>query len=170
MPIVIMQKGISTLIGTVFVVLISVVSISVVLTIGLPAIETAEESFSINQAQDLMILFDNTIKQTASEGTGVSKKLNVNIREGTFRIDNVANALSYTVILENDLLPESNFTDGIIEKNISLTMSEKHLEMKIKYERIILNGDIKTSKGPNAICFEKTGSDQTNVFLNITEC
>ena len=165
-----MQKGISTIIGSVFVVLITVVSIAVVLTVGIPTIETAEESFSVNQAQDMMILFDNTIKQTASEGDGVTKKLNLKINDGTFRIDKTANALSYAIVLENDFLPVSNFTDGVIEKNISLTMSERHLEMKIVYDRIILDGDLRTSSGQNTVCFKKEGSDQTNVFLNITNC
>jgi hypothetical protein len=83
-----MSKGAAEVITSVLLVLITTVSVSIVLMIGLPAVNRAKEAGITNEAMKNMQVIDNAIKEVASEGTGSFRAVTLLINDGDYRIFN----------------------------------------------------------------------------------
>ncbi len=77
-------KAVSLLVSFVMIVAISVVAISIVLSIGLPAIERAKDAALINEAKNIMQLIDSSARQVLFEGNGAQRVFPVSSTGGDY--------------------------------------------------------------------------------------
>ena len=76
------QKGISTLVSFVMVAVISIIAVSVVLSIGLPAIDRAKDAALISEAKNIMQSIDSTARQVLFEGSGAQRVFSISSTGG----------------------------------------------------------------------------------------
>ena len=164
-----MEKGVSVLISMVFVIMITVSAIAVVLQFGLPAIQKMKEAASIGEAETVMEILDNSVRQTASEGVGTFKKVQISVTDGAYRVNPESDSLTYNITLSSDFLPPGSVTEGSLQKNVAVGDGGTELQMKVRYSSINLTGDFRAERGPHSVCFEKTGDDGT-VEVDVSNC
>ncbi len=78
------QKGISTLVSFVMVAVISIIAVSVVLSIGLPAIDRAKDAALISEAKNIMQTIDSTARQVLFEGSGAQRVFSISSTGGDY--------------------------------------------------------------------------------------
>ncbi len=103
------MKGVSTFISTVFIVLLSIVSVSIVLSIGGQTISRAKEGAIINEAAQNMKTLNNFITEVASESPGSLRKVPIKITDGTYRVLPVSGTFEYELGLTSDILQIGSF-------------------------------------------------------------
>jgi hypothetical protein len=123
-----MRKGISPLISTVMLILIGISVIYIVINVAKPAIDRSYESAVMNEADQIMQLLDNFIREVASEGAGSLRSVVLKVTDGEYRIINTS----------------GNFT-GAIQFKIDLKYSPFSAPM---FKKV---GNLKYSAGLNAI-------------------
>lgn len=79
-----MPKAMSVLVSFVMIVAISIVAISIVLSIGLPAIERAKDAALINEAKNIMQSIDSTARQVLFEGNGAQRVFSISSTGGDY--------------------------------------------------------------------------------------
>src|SRR3990170_3458835 len=110
-----LNKGVSPLISTVFIILISISAISIVLLIALPAIEKGKEAAIINEAMQNMKSLSNSIKDVASEGVGSLRTLSMKVTAGEYKINEKSNSIDFTYAIKSDIIqPDSMVKEGDI--------------------------------------------------------
>jgi len=113
-----LKKGISPLIATVLVILLAFLAISVVLLIGIPAIERAREAAVINEAMQNMKAIGNTIKEVASEGLGSLRSLQMKVTDGEYKVNEKGNSVDFTYSIKSGIIQP-----GTSIKEDSVTLS-----------------------------------------------
>jgi|GEM_PF-1466461 len=81
-----MHKGLSPLISLILVAVISIASIVLVLRIGNPLLERIEETSTFSEAKDIMNQINSAVKEVSYEGNGSSRKLNILVKGGEYRV------------------------------------------------------------------------------------
>jgi len=151
-----MEKGVSSMVSSVIVVLITVTGISVVLMVGLPALEHSRASASLGEAQGNMIVLDNAIRQAASEGLGSVKEVAIDVREGSYRA------------VDDGILYRTQAPDGFLEGSSVIVDGE--VRLNLTYSNISLSGGARLGPGLQKMCIRKAGQNSTHVLLNATSC
>ncbi|MBI4894662.1 MAG: hypothetical protein HY833_02925 [Candidatus Aenigmarchaeota archaeon] len=153
------MKGASALVSAVLVMLISVVAVSVVIAIGLPALDRAGESNAVSEAQRNMLILDGAVRQTASEGAGIVKEARLSITGGSYRANPEAGTLEYDLVLESDLFPSGVFRrDGSLSTSVSGSASASQNSTHL----IIENGVLEA-------VFPKIGSETSFAAINTSD-
>jgi hypothetical protein len=83
-----MSKGVSELISTVLLILVTTIAVGIVLMIGMPAVNRAKEAGITNEAMKNAQVLDDTIREVASEGVGSFRSVPLKINDGDYRIFN----------------------------------------------------------------------------------
>jgi len=79
-----MAKALSTLISFVLVTAVIIAAISVVLSIGLPAIDRAKDAALISEAKNIMQAIDSTARQALFEGNGAQRVFSISSTGGDY--------------------------------------------------------------------------------------
>lgn len=79
-----MKKAVSTLVSFVLVVAIIIAAISVVLSIGLPAIDRAKDAALISEAKNIMQSIDSAARQVLFEGNGAQRVFSISSTGGDY--------------------------------------------------------------------------------------
>lgn len=109
--ILIVTKGISSVISFVIIILLTVTAIGIVLGVGLPILDQARETGVLNEANQNMRIIDNLIRQVASEGTGTLKSVTLSVTDGVYRIDSDSNSLDFELTMKSNAIPRGTFTE-----------------------------------------------------------
>lgn len=160
-----MSKGVSPIIASVFVILITVTAISIVLSVGGPYMKSLTQSATVGEAESNMVMLDNTVRQTAAEGVGVFKKVRMTSTEGIYRVDPAAETITYNLTLESDYIPEGGVTHGNVNKDVN----DGELQLSVQYTEIDLNGSVRIGAGTYNLCFEKV-DDSPSIVIQATVC
>jgi len=92
----IFRKGISPILATMLIILMTTVGVTLALTIVLPAINRAQESSVINEGMENMKIMDNVIREVASEGTGTFRTVQLKVSGGEYKINGKSNNIEFT--------------------------------------------------------------------------
>ena len=79
-----MKKALSTMVSFVLVTAIIIAAISVVLSIGLPAIDRAKDAALISEAKNIMQSIDSTARQVLFEGNGAQRVFSISSTGGDY--------------------------------------------------------------------------------------
>lgn len=151
-----MEKGESSIISSVIVVLISVAGISAVLVFGLPALEYSKASATLGEAQRNMIIIDGSVREAASGGEGNLREVSLYVGEGSYRIAD--GRVEYRMEA-----PEGFLEGSDIESN-------GEIRLNLTYSNISVSGDVRLGQGLQKVCFKKAGQNGTHVTVNATSC
>ena len=103
------MKGVSQLISTVLIFLLTTVAIGIALLIGTPTIDRAKQSATINEAMQNMKTLDNIIREVASEGKGSFRTLQMRVIDGEYKINQKTNTIEYTHIIKSGIIESGTF-------------------------------------------------------------
>lgn len=147
-----LDKGISAVVSTVIIILITVTASAMVLTIGGPAIQRAQESAVINEAIQNMHTMDDTIREVASEGSGSLRTVQLKVTDGQYLVSNKTNNIEYTYRIKSNILePGTLITDGnlIISSSINAKASSYDLDGDGQNELVLENEIIRVGVQAN---------------------
>jgi len=178
-----MLKGVSPLIGTVIVVLITVGAVSLVLTIGKPVIERSREYGIISEALQNMQTFDTLIREVASEGVGALRTVQLKVSGGEYKINQQTNSIDFTfaalyppyspgtVIKEGNLLISSEANAKAYETENELILENEVLKISIqKVGNETNHQPINTSANIRSITFKNNNAtiypEDSSVIIN----
>lgn len=103
------MKGVSQLISTVLIFLLTTMAIGIALLIGTPTIDRAKQSATINEAMQNMKTLDNIIREVASEGKGSFRTLQMRVIDGEYKINQKTNTIEYTYIIKSGIIESGTF-------------------------------------------------------------
>lgn len=103
------KKGVSQMISTVLIVLITFVGIGLVVMIATPTINRAKESATLNEGMQNMRVLDNAVREVASEGAGSLRSVQISITDGTYRIQNKTNTIEFTLNMKSGIVEPGSF-------------------------------------------------------------
>ncbi len=103
------KKGVSEILALAFVTAIVLTGATLVLTIGMPAINRAKESAVISEATQNMRILDSLIREVASEGVGALRTVQLRVSDGKYRVDPVSSSLDFELDLKSDYLPRGTY-------------------------------------------------------------
>jgi len=103
------MKGISQLISTVVIFLITTTGIGIALLVGNPVIDRAKESAIFNEAIQNMKFFDNIIREVASEGKGSFRTLQLKVSGGEYKVNQKTNTIEFTQTIQSGILEAGTF-------------------------------------------------------------
>ncbi|MFH0711156.1 MAG: hypothetical protein V1944_01105 [Candidatus Aenigmatarchaeota archaeon] len=106
-----MTKGMSPLIATVFVILISFTAIGLVLTVGNPTIQKAYDSSKLNEALQNLRVIDNAIREVASEGINSFRSPQIKISSGSLYVNEIAGTVEFFDTIKSGLIEPGSFTE-----------------------------------------------------------
>ena len=160
-----LNKGVSPLISTVFIILISISAISIVLLIALPAIEKGKEAAIINEAMQNMKSLSNSIKDVASEGVGSLRTLSMKVTAGEYKINEKSNSIDFTYAIKSDIIqPDSMVKEGDI--TLSAGSNAKSSEYDLDNDG---SSDLVLENEILRIAILKNGTKSSNSFINTTK-
>ena len=103
------MKGVSQLISTVIIVLITVTAIGIALLVGNPVIDKAKESVVFNEGLQNMKLLDNVIREVASEGGGSFRAIQMKVSGGEYKINSKTNTVEFVQTIKSGILQSGTF-------------------------------------------------------------
>lgn len=103
------MKGVSQLISTVLIFLLTTMAIGIALSIGTPTIDRAKQSATINEAIQNMKTFDNLIREVASEGKGSFRTLQMRVIDGEYKINQKTNTIEYMHTIKSGIIESGTF-------------------------------------------------------------
>lgn len=158
------KKAESNSISFVLVVMITIVGISVVLSVGMPAIYSFRDAAAIKSAESNMEKMDQAIRDVSSQSDGTLRKVRIS-SEGTYRVLDQENSVQFSSKLDTrlDLL---NTSSGNIMRNFTASGSGTQMSIKLTYSNIQIGGDLRIGRGYHSVCVEKW----TNASVNLTSC
>jgi len=107
------NMGSAPIISIVFIILITIVSITLVLYVAIPAINRAKEAAVLNEAMQNMRVLDNLIREVASEGVGSLRSMQLKVSGGTYTVNKDANAVDFDFDMTSGLIQPGTFVkDG----------------------------------------------------------
>jgi len=106
-----LKKGISPIISTVLIILLGFVTVSIVLFVGLPAIEKARESAVLNEAMQNMKAIANTIEEVALEGVGSLRSLQIKVTAGNYKVNEKTNSIDFTHFMKSGIVQPGAFLE-----------------------------------------------------------
>lgn len=112
------SKAVSPLISTAIVIMISIVSIGIVLTIGMPAIQRSQESAVFNEGMQNMRNLDNLIREVSSESVGSLRTMLLKVNDGRYSVREKSNSVDFEHTMTSNLLNPGTF---VKEGNILIT-------------------------------------------------
>jgi flagellin-like protein len=105
-----MTKGISPLISTILVVLMTFTAIGLVMSIGRPAIDRAYDSARLNEALQNLRSIDNAVREVASEGINAFRPVQIKISGGSLYVNEAAGTIEYFNTIKKGLIEQASFT------------------------------------------------------------
>ena len=105
----ILKKGVSELITTAIIILLSATTVALVFTVIIPTINRAKESATINEAIQNMLTIDNTIRQIAGGGVGSQTSLQLKNSGGEYRVNKKTNAMEYVYYINYGAVSPGTF-------------------------------------------------------------
>ena len=136
------MKGVSAIISTVIIVLITFTSITLVVMVATPTLNRAKESSLINEAMQNMKVLDNTVRQVASEGSGSLRSTQLRVTDGTYRVQNKTNTIEFSYEMKSGIIePGTFFRDGdlFLTSGVTAKASEYDLDNDGTNELVIEN-------------------------------
>ncbi|MFP4116415.1 MAG: LamG domain-containing protein [Candidatus Aenigmatarchaeota archaeon] len=107
------QKGINPIISAVLVLIISVTGISLVLDVGMPAVERSRENALFDEARRNINLLRETLEEIEFGANGTSRTVALDVTDGAYSINGSENSISFSHQLETSILsPELCHWDG----------------------------------------------------------
>jgi len=113
-----LKKGISPLLSTIIIILLIVTAITLVLTIGTPAINRARESAIINEAIQNMRVLDNSIREVASEGLNSKRTMQLKVTDGVYSVKEKTDSINFEYKIKYGTIELGTF---IKENNLIIT-------------------------------------------------
>ncbi len=107
------QKGISTLVSFVMVAAISIISVSIVLSIGLPAIDRGKDAALISEAKNIMQTIDSAARQVLFEGNGAQRVFSISSTGGDYFVEKDTDSIKFKLnSISNVIDPGTRKTEG----------------------------------------------------------
>lgn len=156
------NKGISPFIATVFIILLTFVTISLVLVIALPAINRAKEAALLNEATQNMRMIDNMVREVASEGTGSLRSMQLKVTDGDYGVNKKADSIDFVQTIKYGIVEVGTFfRDGnlMLISGVSAKASEYDLDGDGNDELVLENEILKLG-------IQKVGSASNQVAIN----
>lgn len=105
-----MPKGVSPLVGSILVILVTFTAIGLVLTIGGPAIDRASDAAKLNEALQNIMAIDNSVREAASEGINAFRSVPIKISSGDLYVNQPAGSIDYYNTVKSNLIEAGSFT------------------------------------------------------------
>jgi len=136
------MKGVSAIISTIIIVLITFTTITLVTMVVTPTLDRAKESALINEAMQNMKVLDNTVRQVASEGSGSLRSVQIIVTDGTYRVQNKTNTIEFSYNMRSGIVePGTFFQDGnlFLSSGVTAKASEYDLDNDGSNELVLEN-------------------------------
>lgn len=167
-----MKKGISPIISTVFLILISISVIYLALNIIKPTIDLIYQQATLRESEQNIRMLSNLIKEVASEGIGSSRSFILKVSDGYYMVNNLTNSFEFEYEVSSKVFPPNTFIKsneimitgyGTIEASAMET--SEYLILENKFLKIFLQKignetnfqTLNTSRNIRKIQFKETG-------------
>jgi flagellin-like protein len=153
-----MRKGISPLISTVLLILITISATYIVINVAKPTVDRAYEASTMNEAEQNMQLLDNLIREVASEGTGSMRSISLKVSDGEYRIINTTGSFAGAIQFKFNL-KYSPFSVPMFKK-------VRNLKYSAGMNAIGLVGYWKLDSGNGTIAEDSSGFENDGIIYN----
>ena len=109
------MKGVSVIIASAVIIVISVTAAFLALQYGTPALDRTKEIVLMQEAKDNLVSIDNAVKSVVEEGQGSTRNLRVGVSDGYYLIDTDNEEIVFTMDTFAQIVADnvSKIEDGI---------------------------------------------------------
>lgn len=166
------QKGVSQLISTVLLFLITTTAIGIALLIGTPVIDKAKESAVFNEAVQSIKLIDNLIREVASEGKGSFRTVQLKVSGGEYKISEKTNTIEFTQTIKSGILASGTFVkegNVFIAAGTNAKASKYDLDLDGTTDMVLENEIMRIALLNNATAGNGINTSRVLRFFNFKE-
>ncbi|MFH0928738.1 MAG: hypothetical protein V1818_00070 [Candidatus Aenigmatarchaeota archaeon] len=109
------MKGVSVIIASTLIIVISITVVYMALQMGSPAIDRSNEILTMDNSKKTLVRIDNAVKTVLGEGEGSARSLSVSVSGGSYKIDTEADNVVFTMETFSQIVAAgvSKMEDGI---------------------------------------------------------
>ena len=136
---------------------LGIMVLSMVLAVGLPAVQQMKDRYTIKETKNLMLVFDENIRTVYQEGPGSQRVVDLKIGRGTFEINEDEDKISWSlqtkvpasqpgeVANEGNLQIQTQSTPVEDQYGVILALSYPNWDIVFEGEQKVISGNVKLS-------------------------
>lgn len=166
------MKGISQLISTVILFLITTTAIGIALLIGTPVIDKAKEAAIFNEAIQNVKVLDNIIREVSSEGKGSFRTLQMKVTGGEYKVNVKTNTIEFSQTIKSGILESGTFSkegNVFIAAGTSAKASTYDLDLDGTVDMVLENEIMRVALLNNATAGNTINTSRVLKFFNFKE-
>ena len=160
-----LRKGVHPLLAGILALFLVISGLTLVLLIGMPAVQKARDSAIINEGLQNMKLISNAIKEVTLEGPGSSRVLNLKVTDGEYRVSEKENSLEFYYLGKSKYVEPGSFLkedDLLMSCGANAEAREEDVDMDGKIELVLENEFLR-------VVIAKKGSKENPVELSTSD-
>ena len=152
------MKGVSVIIASAVIIVISVTAAFLALQYGTPAIDRSKEIMLMQEAEGILVNIDNTVRSVVEEGQGSTRSLSVTSSGGYYLIDTENDEIFFSMDSLSQILGVgvSKIENGI---NVTGVSGRVYLYLPLVYN---ITGGGEFGKGNYILVIRNDGYDSVN--------
>ena len=158
------MKGVSVIIASAIVIVLSITAAFLALHYGTPAIDKTKEIMLMEEGKDTLISIDNSVKSVAEEGEGSTRSLSIVVSGGNYLIDEDNDQIVFYMDTFSQIVAPgiSKIEDGI---NITGEVGTIYLYLPFDFN---ITGSGEFSKGSYSMIIRNEGYQNQKQIVSIS--
>jgi len=152
------MKGIHPLIAAVLVIAISVSAIIIVISLGSPAIDRAQEALLLQEGKNILTSIDGYIKDVSNQGEDSTRSLSLSITGGNYLIDTETETITFLMESKSQII---GVGVSKLEDNINITGEIGKIYLNILYINIDITDGGSLGRGTHILVIKNNGYNST---------
>lgn len=153
------MKGVSVIVASTLIIVISITVVYMALRLGNPAINRSNEILNMESGKQNLVRIDNAIKTVVGEGEGSSRSLRISVSGGSYRIDQESELIVFEMETFSQIVG-----DGVtkIEDGINITAEPGRIYLTLFLDDYNITGSAEFGDGSYNVIVRNNGYDTIN--------
>jgi type II secretory pathway pseudopilin PulG len=163
-----MKKAISTLVSAVMVVAISLVAVTIVLSIGMPAVDRAKDAALISEAKGVMQNIDSAARQVLFDGNGAQRVFSISSTGGDYFVEKGTDSIMFRLNSISGVIDPGTYKR---EGNLLITAGSganaSVIQLTLQFNGTDITGDAHWGKGTYLLSVRNDGYNASSAKQNL---
>ncbi len=151
------MKGVSVIIASAIIIVISISIIFLVLQLGSPATQRTKEILLMQEGKNTLISIDNTIRSVSEEGQGSTRILKISVTDGYYSIDADEEAVIFSMDSFSQII---EIGISKIEDGINMRGEPGKIYLNLTYNNFNITNGGEFGKGLYTLIIRNEGYDE----------
>jgi hypothetical protein len=161
------MKGVSVIIASIIVIIISLTAIFLALQLGTPGTDRAKEILLMQEGKNTLISIDNAVKSVSEEGQGSTRVLKISVTDGYYLIDTEKEAVIFSMDSFSQIIAV-----GVskTENGINMIGEPSKVSLNLSYDNFNVTGGGGFGRGTHTLIIKNDGyeNQKQEVYISLS--